>query len=86
VSSQATINSMFKKSLTEEACQGIASFFYNNVIPFNVAKSEEFKKMIELVARHGQGMKPPSYHEIRVKYLNQQVAATMDALEEHKAY
>jgi len=42
--------------------------------------------MIELVERHGQGMKPPSYHEIRVKYLNQQVAATMEALDEHKAY
>jgi len=29
-SSQATINNMFKKSLREEACQGIASFFYKN--------------------------------------------------------
>ena len=25
--------------------------------------------MLELVAKHGLGFKPPSYHEIRVKWL-----------------
>ncbi|KAG6536033.1 hypothetical protein ZIOFF_001071 [Zingiber officinale] len=78
VSSQTTINGIFKKNLREEACQGIASFFYNNAIPFHVAKSDEFKKMLDLVARHGIGFKPPSYHEIRVKYLKQQVDCTKE--------
>nr|KYP57982.1 hypothetical protein KK1_004270 [Cajanus cajan] len=41
ISTQATINTMFKKGVREEACQAIARFFYNNAIPFNVAKSEE---------------------------------------------
>ncbi|XP_042452411.1 uncharacterized protein LOC122037026 isoform X2 [Zingiber officinale] len=86
VSSQTTINGIFKKNLREEACQGIASFFYNNAIPFHVAKSDEFKKMLDLVARHGIGFKPPSYHEIRVKYLKQQVDCTKEVIEQHKAF
>jgi len=40
--------------------------------------------MLELVAKHGPGFKPPSYHEIRVKYLKQQVEKTSSVLEEHK--
>ena len=67
VGTQTTINNIFKKGMREEACQAIARFFYNNVIPFNVAKSEEFIVMLDLVSRHGLGFKPPSYHEIRVK-------------------
>ena len=86
VSSQATINNMFKKNLREEACQEIASFFYNNAIPFNVSRSEEYTRMFEKVARHGLGFKPPSYHELRVKYLKQKVDLTMESLEEHRAY
>jgi hypothetical protein len=41
VSTQATIKNIFKKNLREEACLEIASFFYNNVITFNVAKSDD---------------------------------------------
>src|SRR4051812_28474177 len=60
--------------------------FYNNAIPFNVANSDEFKKIFGLVSRHGPGFKPPLYHEIRVDYLKQKVDLTNEALEEHKAY
>ena len=41
ISTQATINTIFKKNLREEACEDIASFFYNNAVPFNMARSEE---------------------------------------------
>ena len=47
---QATIN-MFKKGLREEACQAITRFFYNDVIPFNVTKSEELTAMFDLVSK-----------------------------------
>jgi len=47
---QTTINSIFKKSEREDACQEIALFFYNIAIPFSVAHSEEFRRMLELVA------------------------------------
>ncbi|XLR51134.1 hypothetical protein S83_001806, partial [Arachis hypogaea] len=53
VSTQTTVNSIFKKGLREEACDKIASFIYNNAIPFNVARSEEYHSMLEKVARHG---------------------------------
>jgi hypothetical protein len=82
---QTTINSIFKKSVREDACMDIASFFYNNAIPFNAVKSEEFMKMCASIARHGMGFKPPSYHEVRVTYLNKQVEATKLIVEEHKA-
>ena len=86
MSTQATINSIFKKNSREEVCENIASFFYNNAIPFNVARTEEFAKMFESVAKHGPGFKPPSYHEIRVKYLRKKYDSTMQDIEEHKSY
>jgi hypothetical protein len=70
--------------LREEACLEIASFFYNNAIAFNVAKSDEFRRMFEMVARHGLGFKPPSYHELRTKYLKQKMEETTKLIEEHK--
>ncbi|KAG6466781.1 hypothetical protein ZIOFF_075414 [Zingiber officinale] len=69
VSSQTTINGIFKKNLREEACQGIASFFYNNAIPFHVAKSDEFKKMLDLVARHEKDLIRPATTRFATSYL-----------------
>jgi len=83
-STQTTIKNMFKKGMREEVCQTIARFFYNNVIPFNVAKSEEFITMLDLVPRHGLGFKPSSYHDIIVKYLKEEVRTTSLALQAHR--
>lgn len=83
-SSQPTINTVLKKGLRDDACQAIARFFYNNAISFNVARSEEFNIMCDMISRHGNGFKPPSYYDIRVKLLNQEVKSTNDALEEHR--
>lgn len=41
LNTQATINTMFKKAAREEACQAI---------PFDVAKSEKFNTMFDLVS------------------------------------
>ncbi|QHO24890.1 uncharacterized protein DS421_12g376240 [Arachis hypogaea] len=71
------------EGLREEACDEIASFIYNNAIPFNVARSEEYHNMFEKVARHGLGFKPPSYDELRGKLLKK-VESTKLTLE-HKA-
>ena len=40
--------------------------------------------MVEMIAKHGPGIKSPSYHEIRVKYLKQQVEKINQILEEHR--
>jgi hypothetical protein len=37
-----------------------------------------------LVAKHGPSFKPPSYHDIKKKYLKQEVDQTMTLLEEYK--
>lgn len=50
-----------------------------------MARSEEYLEMFDLVAKHGQGFKPPSYHEVRVKYLKEEIKLTHAKLEEHKA-
>jgi len=83
---QTAINSIFKISEREDSCLEIALFFYNNAIPYDVGKSEEFNKMLELFAKHGPELRPPSYHEIRVKYLKQQVEKTCLILEKRKLF
>ncbi|GAU29429.1 hypothetical protein TSUD_149990 [Trifolium subterraneum] len=67
---QTTINGAYKKGIKDDACKDIVLFFYNNVIPFNVARSDEYLKMFDNAIKHGLGFQPPSYHEIRVKYLD----------------
>jgi len=46
-----------------------------------LCKNPKFVKALELVAKHGPGFKPPSYHDIREKYLKQIVDQTMTLLE-----
>ena len=82
---QATMNQFLKKELREDGCQAIAWFFYTSAIPFNCVKNPEFAKMVEAIARHGIGFKPPSYHELRETYLKKEVVRTMEMLEEYKA-
>ena len=48
-------------------------------------KNPEFVKMCELIANHGRGFQPPSYHEIREKYLKLEVHRTTEYVETHKA-
>lgn len=35
-----------------------------------MARTEEYQKMFKSVSKHGLRLKTPSYHEIRVKYLD----------------
>jgi hypothetical protein len=75
---------LLKKHIREEACRQIVRFFYTSAIPFNCVKNPEFLKALELVAKHGLGFKPLSYHDIIEKYLKQEVDQTMKLLEEYK--
>jgi len=40
--------------------------------------------MFDLISRYGLGFKPSSYHEIRVKYLKEEVTNTSLALQSHR--
>jgi hypothetical protein len=83
-STQTTLNQLLKKDIREETCRQIARFFYTSAIPFNCVKNPEFVKALELVAKHGPCFKPQSNHDIREKYLKQEVDQTMTLLEKYK--
>ncbi|XP_048491084.1 uncharacterized protein LOC104901267 [Beta vulgaris subsp. vulgaris] len=83
-SMQTTLNQKYKREEREEVCQQIARFFYTSAIPFNAVNNPEFVIMVQKIAKFGIGLKPPSYHEIRVKYLNKEVSNVMDMLEEYR--
>ena len=46
-------------------------------------KNPEFINALELVVKHRQGYKPPSYHNIREKYLKQELDHIMNLLKEY---
>src|SRR5436190_4887368 len=68
---QPTMNEMVKDKelVNEEVCRMI----YAEGLPFNLVKSQYFKKALEAVANYGRGYNPPSYHEARVTYLQREV-------------
>ena len=76
------MNQIYKKEVHELACQQIARFFYTSAIPFNCVNNPEFERMLEMVANYGKGFKPPSYHEIREKYLKRKVDNALEVIQE----
>jgi hypothetical protein len=75
---QTTMNNTLKKKEKRETDMQVATLFYNNAIPFNVVKDEEFIKTCEMVAGFGKVYKPPSFHDIREKFLKIKVEDTQD--------
>ncbi|XP_042030570.1 uncharacterized protein LOC121777389 [Salvia splendens] len=81
---QQTLNDAYKKDLRELVCINWAKWFYDAGIPFNAAQYDSFKIAIESTGQFGPGMKPPSYHELRVPLLNKEVNAMKDILKNHR--
>ncbi|KAL6561966.1 hypothetical protein OROGR_002973 [Orobanche gracilis] len=67
-----------------QACKMFARWMYDAGIPFNVVNYESFGPAIEAIGQHGPGMKPPTYHEVRVPLLNNEVEETNKIVEEHR--
>ncbi|XP_075073625.1 uncharacterized protein LOC107783682 isoform X1 [Nicotiana tabacum] len=57
---------------------------YDAGLPFNCVNYKTFDKFIEAVGQYGPGMKPPSYHEVRVTHLKKEVKKMDQIIEEHK--
>ncbi|KAK2636129.1 hypothetical protein Ddye_030921 [Dipteronia dyeriana] len=53
-------------------------------IPFNVVKYPSFKPFCEAVGQYGPGVKPPSYHKVRVSLLKKEVELTREAMKVHE--
>jgi len=81
---QTTINQLLKKDQREAVCEDIAEYLYDNAIAFNTVKSPSFKKMVESIGGYGKGLRPPSYHEVRTKFLEKNVKKIKSLLASNK--
>jgi len=62
-----------------------ARWMYDAGLPFNcVNYTESFGEFIEAFDQNGSGMKPLTYHEVRVPFLKKEVEKTNKIVEEHK--
>lgn len=70
-----------------DACDKEARFRthqYIAIIPFNSARLDNFKHMIEEIGRHSSKLKPASYHELRVPHLKNKLEYTNYLMKGHK--
>ncbi|XP_070022017.1 uncharacterized protein [Nicotiana sylvestris] len=75
-----------RKSLRERALDAFARWMYDAGLPFNcVNYTDSFGEFIVAVGQYGPGMKPPTYHEVRVPCLKKEVEKTDKIIEEQKA-
>ena len=81
---QSNIKEGLDKDLRRRTIQKIARFFYNAGIAFNCCKLDSFKGMVQAIGEYGPNLKPPSYHEIRVPLLKDEVKYTEQLMEGHK--
>lgn len=73
---QTNIKDSCDKEARAMTIQKVASFFYDNGIPFNAAN--------EAVGRYGSNLKRPSYHELRVSLLRKEVELTNEIINRHR--
>ncbi|XP_075508774.1 uncharacterized protein LOC142545457 [Primulina tabacum] len=73
-----------KKKLRENAVQKFATWMYDAGISFNAVKYDSLQPFIDAIGTFGVGMKPPSYQEVRVKYLKKELANTKLLLKSHE--
>nr|GMD15937.1 uncharacterized protein LOC109167856 [Ipomoea batatas] len=73
------------KELRERAMVQFSRWMYEAGLPFNcVQYTKSLQGFIECVAQHGPGMKPPSYHEVRVSYLKKEVEHVKELFKAHE--
>nr|KAJ0198970.1 hypothetical protein LSAT_V11C600315300 [Lactuca sativa] len=66
---QQTINEVYQKDLTDNACKEIGHWFYEAWLPFNAGSYDSFHIVMESIAQFGPRFKPPSMYELRVPLL-----------------
>ncbi|XP_058768459.1 uncharacterized protein LOC131642205 [Vicia villosa] len=81
---QTSLNDACDKKARSSCCKYIARFFYRNGIAFNVANSKSFKLMVESIGMYGAHLKPPSYYELRVPMLQEELKLTHEMLSSNK--
>ncbi|KAL0322430.1 UNVERIFIED_CONTAM: hypothetical protein Sangu_1862300 [Sesamum angustifolium] len=73
---EAKVIDKAKKKLRENAVQTICRWIYDAGLPFNGIYCESLGLAIEAIGQYGPGVKPPSYYEVRAKYLKKELEHT----------
>ncbi|XP_059654971.1 uncharacterized protein LOC132301760 [Cornus florida] len=81
---QTAINDACKKELRGRACAAFARWMYDAGIAFNAVKYDSFAEVVEAIGQYGPGMKPPSYHEVRVPLLRKELDNTNALMNDHR--
>ncbi|KAJ9187043.1 hypothetical protein P3X46_002540, partial [Hevea brasiliensis] len=81
---QTAINEACKKELRKKACKDIAQWIYDAAIPFNAVNYPSFQVMVESIGQFGISMKAPSFHEMWVPLLNEEVAKVKNSLKSYE--
>lgn len=73
-----------QKQLRLNAIQKFCRWMYDAGIPFNAVKYDSLGPALQAITEIGCGMKPPSYHEVRVPMLMLELAHTKKFLKENE--
>lgn len=68
------------KEMRNKVCMDIGRCFFENALPFHLAKSPSFINMCRSIGNYGRGLKPPSMYELRTWILKE--LKTTDAIVE----
>lgn len=77
-------NDPYRKSLRDKAHQAIARWIYDAGLPLNCVNVESFGPMIEAIGQYGPGLKPPTYHQVRVPLLNKEKEHVKNLMKENE--
>ncbi|XP_028110596.1 uncharacterized protein LOC114309095 [Camellia sinensis] len=77
-------NDPYKKELRDRAVIRITMWMYDAGIAFNAVSYDSFGPMVEAIGQYDPGMKPPSFHEVRVPYLKKELNHTNELMRIHK--
>ncbi|KAF7149439.1 hypothetical protein RHSIM_Rhsim03G0072400 [Rhododendron simsii] len=80
---QVTLPSMLKDRT--KPCVDICRMIYAEALAFSLVKSSWFHTAIQSIREYGKGLKPPSYHEVRVTFLKKEVDNVHSTLEKYKS-
>ncbi|KAG5515997.1 hypothetical protein RHGRI_036889 [Rhododendron griersonianum] len=80
---QVTLPSMLKKRT--KPCVDICRMIYAETLPFSLVKSSWFHTAVQSIGKYGKGLKPPSYHEVRVTFLKKEVDNVQSTLDKYKS-
>ncbi|KAJ0716017.1 hypothetical protein HanPI659440_Chr13g0508031 [Helianthus annuus] len=81
---QTSIKDACNKEIRAKTIQSIAAFFYQAGVAFNVANMDCFKEMPVAMGNSRSHLKPPSYHELRVPLLKNEVQHVEEWVETHR--